>query len=70
MMTASVTYLDTMERRTCGASTKLLELLIRVQSTLHGKGISWDSCEVLFFDFPFRIPGDLPKVPIQILEVS
>jgi hypothetical protein len=51
-------------------TTKLLELLIRVQSTLHGKGISWGSCEVLFFDFPFRIPGDLPKVPIQILEVS
>jgi hypothetical protein len=51
-------------------TTKLLELPIRVQSTLHGKGISCDSCEVLFFDFPFRIPGDLPKVPIQILEVS
>ena len=51
-------------------TTKLLELLIRVQSTLPGKGISWDSCEVLFFDFPFRIPGDLPKVPIQVLEVS
>ena len=51
-------------------TTKLLELLIRVQSTLPGKGTSWDSCDVLFFDFAFRIPGDLPKVPIQILEVS
>jgi hypothetical protein len=51
-------------------TTMLLELLIRVQSTLHGKGISRDSCDILFFDFPFRIPGDLPKVPIQILEVS